>query len=67
MSLHGVIAMSAGMVVDSFSVSVSVPLPTVLYATVVLVPVHDNAVLNYMISMTVHTHTVARTYTYRYR
>ena len=67
MSVHGVIAMSAGTVVDSFSVSVSLPLPTVLYATVVVVPVRDNAVLNYMISMTVHTHTVARTYTYRYR
>ena len=48
--------MSAGMIVDSFSVSVSLPLPTVLYATVVLVTVYDNAVLNYMISMTVHTH-----------
>ena len=64
MSLHGVIAMSAGMVVDLFSVSVSLPLSTVLYTTVAVVPVRDNAVLAYMTSMTVHTHTVARTHTY---
>ncbi len=49
------------------SVSVSLLLPAVLYATVVLVTVYDNAVLDSMISMSVHTHTVARTYTYRKR
>ena len=58
MSVDCVIAMSAGMVVDSFSVSVSLPLPTVLYTTVVVVPVRDNAVLNYMTFMTVHTQQV---------
>ena len=51
--------------VYSFSVSVSLLLPAVLYATVVLVTVYDNAVLDSMISMSVHTHTVERTYTYR--
>ena len=63
MSVDCVIAMSAGTAVNSFSVSVSLPLPTVLYTTVTEC---DSAVLNYMTSMTVHMHTVERTYTYRY-
>ena len=56
MSADCVIAMSAGTVVDSFSVSVSLPLPTVLYSS--CTPVRDSAVLNYMTSMRVHMHTV---------
>lgn len=55
--------MSAGTAVDSISVAVSLPLPTVLYTTVV-VTVCDNAVINYMTSMAVNIHTVERTYTY---
>ena len=64
MSQIGVIAMSAGIFVFSFSFNTDT---TVLYATVVLVTVYDNAVLDSMISMSVHTHTVERTYTYRKR